>query len=177
MLIIPGFLVALITFPGVIVHELAHQICCYFMKVPVYDVKYFQFKNPCGYVLHEATEKPGKTILISVGPFLVNTILGIFIMLPVSLQLFLFKDRNFLTILLGWLGISILMHSFPSRGDAKVLVDNVLKNSEVPILFRILVTPIIGLIYIGAFGSVVWLDLFYAVGVSMLIPKFLALIF
>ena len=42
MFVIPGFIISLVTFPGVIVHELAHQIFCMLMKVPVYDVKYFQ---------------------------------------------------------------------------------------------------------------------------------------
>lgn len=170
---IPGFIISLITFPGVIVHELAHLIFCKLMKVPIYDVKYFQLQNPCGYVVHEPTANPGKTFIISIGPFIVNTLIGIIIMLPVSLELFIFKNYNPLYVLLGWLGISILMHAFPSSGDAQVLYNNVIKNSEVSILVKILVLPVVGLIYVGAYGSVVWLDLFFAMGVAMVIPKFL----
>ena len=45
MMIIPGFIISILTFPGVIVHELAHQICCYICGIKVYEVKYFQFKK------------------------------------------------------------------------------------------------------------------------------------
>lgn len=69
------------------------------------------------------------------------------------------------------------MHAFPSTGDAKCIVNAILKNKEVSFLIKILVAPVIGLIYIGAVGSVMWLDLLYAVGVSMLLPKILVMIF
>lgn len=45
-------------FPGVMVHELAHQLFCRLMGVPVYEVKYFQFADTCGYVAHEPAERP-----------------------------------------------------------------------------------------------------------------------
>ena len=176
MFIIPGFLISLITFPGVIVHELGHLIFCKLMKVPIYDVKYFQMQNPCGYVAHEPTDSPWKTFIISIGPFIVNTIIGIIIMFPISLELFVFKNYyNPIYFILGWIGISILMHAFPSSGDAKVLYANVIKNSEISFLVKIFVLPVVGLIYLGSIGSVIWLDLFYAVNISILIPKFLCM--
>lgn len=174
MFFVPGILISIVTFPGVIVHELAHAIFCKLLRIPIYDVKYFQFSNPCGYVVHEATDKPLKSLLISVGPFLVNTILGAVIMLPASISLIKFEgEGSLLTLLLGWLGISILMHAFPSTGDANVLVDSVLKNDQVNPLFKLITFPIIIVIYIGAFGSVVWLDAIYAVAVSMALPNIL----
>ncbi|MBN1068042.1 DUF3267 domain-containing protein [Clostridium botulinum] len=178
MYFIPGFLISAVTFPGVIVHELAHQIFCRLMQVPVYEVKYFQLSNPCGYVIHEPSDKPLKSFFISIGPFLINTILGMFIMLPASVELFEFRNfDNFLNLILAWLGISILMHAFPSKVDAENMIESILKNKEVPIIFRILVTPIIGLIYIGSYGSVVWLDLIYAIAISIMLPKILVQIF
>ncbi|WP_252243818.1 MULTISPECIES: metalloprotease family protein [unclassified Clostridium] len=178
MYFIPGFLISAVTFPGVIVHELAHQIFCRLMQVPVYEVKYFQLSNPCGYVIHEPCDKPLKSFFISIGPFLINTILGMFIMLPASVELFEFRNfDNFLNLILAWLGISILMHAFPSKVDAENMIESILKNKEVPIIFRILVTPIIGLIYIGSYGSVVWLDLIYAIAISIMLPKILVQIF
>jgi len=50
---IPGKVVSLLTFPGVIVHELAHKIFCEMAGVQVYEVCYFRFGNPAGYVKHE----------------------------------------------------------------------------------------------------------------------------
>jgi hypothetical protein len=37
----------------------------------------------------------------------------------------------------AWLGISVLMHAFPSTGDAKALVHSILKNKDVNIFVRI----------------------------------------
>lgn len=177
MFVIPGFIISLVTFPGVIIHELAHQIFCMLMKVPVYDVKYFQLKNPAGYVLHERCERPGANILICIGPFIVNTLLGAIIMLPVSIRLVQLNYRDPLSIILAWIGISILVNSFPSVGDAKGLIQDVLKNEDVSILFKIIAAPIILLIYIGALGSVVWLDLLYAVGITILEGTIVAKLF
>jgi len=46
------------------------------LKVPVFDVRYFQFKNPSGYVIHEIPKKPWQNILIGIGPFILNTVVG-----------------------------------------------------------------------------------------------------
>ncbi|HKM22931.1 MAG TPA: metalloprotease family protein [Lachnospiraceae bacterium] len=176
---IPGFVISIVTFPGVIVHELAHQLFCRWCKIPVFEVKYFQLKNPCGYVIHEVTANPMKNFLTAMGPFFFNTLLGALIVMPASVEILYFDGAEsmsggivtLLNVLLLWLGVSILMHAFPSTGDAKALYESVLKNSDVPVIAKILVAPFIGLIYIGAFGSVIWLDLFYAIAVSMLVPK------
>lgn len=88
------------------------------------------------------------------------------------------KFREYLNpvnLLLAWLGFSILMHAFPSTGDAKNMVTQILKNPGVGILPKILSAPVIGLIYVGAFGSIFWLDLIYAAAVAMLIPNLLTM--
>ena len=74
-----------------------------------------------------------------------------------------------------WLGFSILMHAFPSSGNAGTLVDTVLKNREVGFITKVLVAPFVGLMYLGAVGSMFWLDAGYAVAVTALLPKLLAL--
>ena len=183
LLPIPGILIAIVTFPGVIIHELAHQIFCYLRRVPVYQVKYFQPRNPCGYVVHAPSESPGTNFIISIGPFIVNTILGALILLPASIEMSEFGLLNdglgFLPglrlVFIYWLGISIAMHAFPSTGDAKNLVSSILKNKDVHILIKILVAPVVGLIYLGAFGSIIWLDLGYGILIATLLPKLIAL--
>ena len=57
-MIIPGVLISLITFPGVVIHELAHQILCLLCGLELYEVKYLQLINPNGYVVHESTDLP-----------------------------------------------------------------------------------------------------------------------
>lgn len=173
-MIIPGFVISVMTFPGVIIHELAHQLFCMICGLEVYEVKYFQMKNPSGYVLHESSEQPGKVFLTCMGPFVINTILGVIILLPASIELLAFIDySNPLNLILGWLGISILMHSFPSTGDAKVMVARILKNPDVSILWKVLAAPFIGIIYVFSIGSMFWLDLIYAMAMGLLLPELL----
>lgn len=176
---IPGFIISIITFPGVIVHELAHQICCRLCRVPVYEVKYFRLKNPCGYVIHEAVTNPWKNLCMALGPFFFNTIIGMLITFTPAFCLWgdgemIYRNNilmQTLNLLLYWLGLSILMHAFPSTGDAKALIQSVLKNKEVGIGAKIITAPFIGLIYLGAIGSVLWLDLVYGIVMSMLLPN------
>lgn len=171
-MIIPGFLISILTFPGVIIHELAHQLFCYLCGLKVYEVKYFQFKNPSGYVIHESSDQPGKVFLTSMGPFFVNTVIGLLIILPASIEVVAFREySNILNLVLAWLGFSVLMHSFPSTGDAKVMVDHILRNKEVGLLPKILAAPFIGLVYVGAIGSIFWLDAIYAAAVALLLPN------
>lgn len=174
MIIIPGFLISMLTFPGVVVHELAHQIFCRLFRIPVYEVVYYRTGNPSGYVIHEGVNDPFQVFMTSAGPFFINTLLGMLIVAPASVELLTFQDyRNPLTLLLGWLGISILAHAFPSTGDAKVMVERILKNPEVGMGAKILAAPFIGLIYIGAVGSVFWLEFIYAIAMAMILPNLL----
>lgn len=174
MFFIPGILISILTFPGVIVHEAAHQLFCRICRVPVYKVCYFQFANPNGYVIHERISNPFKNFLICFGPFLINTVIGAIIVFPASIDVIEFQNyTNPLSLILVWLGVSILMHSFPSTGDAKSLYESVIKNQSVNFFVKAIFLPFIGLIYLGAFGSVVWLDFLYAIGVGMFLPNML----
>lgn len=177
MFFILGIIIQYVTFPGVIVHELAHQLFCRWCKVPVFKVVYFQkgtprFQkgDPIGYVVHEKAETPMQNILISIGPFIVNTLLGALIAMPAAMPVFELNSAGPLDYLLIYLGVSIAMHAFPSRGDAK----NVLKTVEdpnTPRWVRIIGYPIVGLIYAGSIGSMFWLDLVYGIAVATGIPR------
>lgn len=165
MFFIPGVIISLLTFPGVIVHELAHQLFCRLARVAVLDVRYFRFGNPAGYVVHEPARRKGQAILIGIGPFFVNTIVGGLIALPASIPVLKFNQGSFLDYFLVWLGVSIAMHAFPSIGDAKSIKSAVF-NDETPLSTKIIAVPIVGLIYVGALGSFIWLDVLYGIGVA-----------
>lgn len=54
MFFIPGELISILTFPGIIVHEFAHMLFCRIRKVAVFDACYFRVGNPAGFVIkHE----------------------------------------------------------------------------------------------------------------------------
>jgi hypothetical protein len=167
---IPGILITLVTFPGVIVHELAHQLFCRLYKIPVFKVVYFQAQNPAGYVLHEAPDNKFQSVMISIGPFFLNTFLGALIALPASLPVLHFgHSASPLDILLIYLGVSIAMHAFPSTGDAAAIWKSIHEEGT-PLWVKIVAYPVVGLIYLGALGSFFWLDLVYGIGVVMGVP-------
>jgi hypothetical protein len=172
MFFIPGFIISIITFPGVIVHEFAHQLFCRLFRTSVLDVCYFRVGNPSGYVVHEQPSKGSHQIWIGLGPFFINTIIGALIALPSAIPVIQFHNATFIDYILIWLGVSITMHSFPSTGDAKNIWSSV-KERETSWPVRILVSPIVGLIYVCSIGSVVWLDFIYGVAVATGIPYLL----
>lgn len=172
MIIIPGFLITLLTFPGVIVHEAAHQLMCRLTSTPVLGVCYFQTGNPAGYVIHDTPSSGWKHFLISVAPFLINTIVGFLIALPVGLAVASAADPGPLDVFLGWLGISVAMHAFPSTGDASSLWAG-LKQPSTSWLLRVIAFPVVGIIYLGAALSVVWFDAIYGGLVCFGLPAFL----
>ncbi len=127
---IPGLLISAITFPGIIVHELGHELACKLTKTPVYDVCYFRFGNPSGYVVHEPNPNLHKNMFISLGPFFLNTILGILLTLPVSINIITLENSDVFDLILFWLGLSVLMHAFPSSGDAKNMFKRLKQNKR-----------------------------------------------
>jgi hypothetical protein len=151
------WLIALITFPGIILHEWAHKFFCDRTGVPVYKTCYFRLGNPSGYVLHGPVDNYGKAFLIATAPFMVNTIISVIffviaVIIPMGLAAYI----------LCWLGIAVAMHSYPSGQDA----DNLWSFSKEtwrrnPLV--LLSLPVIGLIKLGGLLRSVWFDLLYAV--------------
>jgi hypothetical protein len=175
MFFIPGIVITIVTFPGVIVHELAHQLFCRLYKIPVFKVVYFQTENPAGYVIHEVADNKFHNVMISVGPFFVNTILGALIALPAALPIMEFGNAGPLDYLLMYLGVSIAMHAFPSTGDAQSILQN-LKDANTPFWIKMIAYPVVGLIYLGALGSFFWFDLIYGIAVVLGLPHLIVAI-
>jgi hypothetical protein len=108
--------------------------------------------------------------MIGIGPFFINSILGILISFPAAIQVYTFGAGDILDYILIWLGISIAMHSFPSTGDAKAIWYS-MKSTGTPLILKIISIPLLGFIYIGAIGSVFWLDLFYGIFLVAFSPR------
>ncbi len=169
-MIIPGEFVALATFPGVIVHEAAHMLFCKLRGTAVLDVCFFRFGNPAGYVVHEETEDFNTTFLISVGPFIVNSLLCMLICFPAYLPMKVFDVSHPLNFLLLWLGVSIGMHAFPSTQDAAVLWTQAKKAASSLNPLAVLSFPLVILIYVANLASIFWFDLFYGLGIGLGLP-------
>ncbi len=174
MFIIPGQLIALATFPGVIVHEAAHLLFCRLRHVAVFDVCFFRIGNPAGYVVHEEPDRFSTAFLITFGPFLVNSLLCMLICFPAFLPLRFFGVSHPFSYFLLWLGVSIGMHAFPSIGDASSLMVQAKKEVSSLNPLAIISYPLVWVIFLANVLRVFWLDYLYGVGIGLGLP---ALIF
>lgn len=115
MFFIPGWLIALLTFPGVMLHEWAHKFFCEQAGIRVLEVKYFQLgEDVAGYVRHDEPNSFRQSFFISFGPLLVNS--GVAIALGASAAQSI--NGSLLQYLLLWLAVSVGMHALPSNHDA-----------------------------------------------------------
>ncbi len=157
---IPGWLISLLTFPGVVVHEWAHKIFCDHLGVRVHKVVYFQFGNPAGYVSHEEPKTYKQTFWISVGPLLVNSIGTVALSFIAANAI----SGSGLWYFLLWLAISVGMHSFPSDHDMEHIHSsskNAIKNGGSPLYY--LAFPLVVLIWIANKLRIFWFDAIYAI--------------
>ncbi len=169
-MIIPGQLISLVTFPGVIVHEAAHMFFCKLRNVAVLDVCFFRLGNPAGYVAHEPTDNFTTAFLISMGPFFVNSLLCILICFPAFLPVRFFGIQHPLSYVLLWLGVSIGMHAFPSIGDAYLLLQQARKEVSSFNPLAILSFPLVWIIYLANILRFFWLDYLYGIGIGLGLP-------
>jgi hypothetical protein len=170
---IPGILISLLTFPGVIVHEFAHLFFCRLRKVAVFDVCYFRFANPVGYVIHENTTNFYTTFLISMGPFFINSLLCLLICIPAYIPINYFHIEHPLSYFLMWLGVSIGMHAVPSNQDASNLFKQAKEKIGEKNILAIVSFPIVGLIYLFNVLRFIWADLAYGVCIGVWVPSLL----
>ena len=163
MFFIPGPLIAALTFPGVMLHEWAHKFFCERMGVAVHKVKYFQFKNPSGYVMHEQPKTYPQTFWISVGPLLVNSFA------TVALSFIAARMRTddtaaaYIVLFLFWIAISAGMHAFPSDHD----MQHISGASKQAIksgggYLHYLAFPFVWLVWLANKLRFFWFDLIYA---------------
>jgi hypothetical protein len=158
------WLIAILTFPGIIIHEWAHKFFCNRANVQVYKTCYFRLGNPAGYVIHGPVNSYVKAFLINIAPFIVNTSIAFFVFLVVVNAS---GSLGIASYLLYWLGISIAMHSFPSSGDANNLW-SYSKNAWRSNPLALFGFPVVGLVKVAAILSVIWFDLLYAIALLLL---------
>lgn len=167
---IPGILITLLTFPGVIVHEAAHMLFCRLRRVAIFDACFFRFGNTAGYVVHEQVQDFTSIFLISMGPFFVNSLLCVFFCLPTMIPVRVFGQAGLLSYFLLWLGLSIGMHAFPSTQDAKVLWQSAKRSAALRNPLAIISLPLVVAIYAANILRFFWLDYAYGVAIGVGLP-------
>ena len=160
MFFIPGGLISVLTFPGVMIHEWAHKKYCNWTGVIVRQVVYFRVGNPAGYVMHDKPQKYSQVFWISTGPLIINSLLAII----VSYFATQIQSESFLYYLLLWLAISIGMHAFPSDQD----ISHVFSESKASLkrggsVLHYLAYPFFALIWLANKLRFFWFDFWYAI--------------
>ena len=170
MFFIPAQVISFLTFPGVIVHEAAHFIFCKMYRLAIFDVCFFRFGNPAGYVIHERTTNFRASFFVAVGPFIINSALCLLFCTAAFVPIWELKIDDPLAYFFYWLGLSIGMHAFPSTGDLKNLWAEAPAEAKNGNLLAIISYPLIGLLYVANYARVVWADLGYAILIGILLP-------
>jgi len=170
MIPIPGWLIGLATFPGVIVHEAGHLLLCRAFKLAVFDVCFFRLGNPAGYVIHENTDDFNTIFFVSMGPFFANSLLCILFCSAAFLPVWELEVRDPLAWFFYWLGLSIGMHAFPSTDDLKHIWKLAPSNAGRGNVLAIVSFPIVAVLYVLNFARFFWADLGYGIAIGILAP-------
>lgn len=154
-----GQIVTLLTFPGVVAHEIGHMFFCKRFNIKIYKVCYFRFGNPAGYVIHEEPQNFKQSFFVDVGPFIVS---NVFAIIAFVLAVYFMNNIENLGFFFGWLGVSFAMHSFPSKEDAKSLWSVTKKHSQKNSVLKLIGYPFVIIIYMANLLSFFWFDLIWA---------------
>jgi hypothetical protein len=169
---ITGIIVAICTFPGVILRQVVTQLLCLYFRIPVFKVTYFQPWPPFGKVDFEPPRRASTGLAIILVPAIITTLVGFLTGAPAFLAFFT-SDTTPLTSLIDlfliWLGISFAVNSFPTTEQA-MTVKRLLVVPENSTLVRSTGEFLMIAMYACALGSIVWLDVIYALFVVVGIP-------
>jgi hypothetical protein len=167
---IPGPVISALTFPGVIVHEAAHLLFCRIFRVAVFDVCFFRFGNPAGYVIHERTSRFSASFFVAMGPFFVNTVLCVVFCSAAFAPVWELEVVDPVAYFFYWLGLSIGMQAFPSTGDLSNLWQTAPGQAGRGNVLAIVSLPLIAILYLLNFLRMIWADLGYGIAVGILGP-------
>lgn len=111
----------LFTAPGVVIHEVAHELVCIWQRIPIGDVVYFQLDSPAGYVQHGKPTVWTQAFLISTAPLFIN----LFVAMWLFFTAFTIVNGGLVMLGVGvvliWLGFSAIVHCLPSPQDMENL--------------------------------------------------------
>jgi hypothetical protein len=178
--------------PGTVFHEFAHSLFCHIAGVDVHKVVYFRIGDPAGYVVHAVPRQFRGQLAITSGPLIFNSVLayGLFLLFFARLVPFVASvgflagylptwgsqiaqyaldwTDVLLIVVVAWLGLSALLHAFPSDADAKALWKSAGKHVRKGNIFALIGFPLAGLMYLVCILKVVRVHWFYAAGVLWL---------
>lgn len=146
------------------VHEFAHAKVCEIYDIQVYEVVYFQFDDPLGYVRFERPEKFSQTVAVAVAPFLINT--GIALITGGAAMITLITYGGLFPYLLMWLSFSIAARAIPSYTDTENIWERIFREWKTrPVI--LIAVPLAILLYVTNMLRVAFVEIIY--GATILI--------
>lgn len=157
----------ILTFPGVMFHELGHKWTCNLLGVKVKDYKLFTLNMPgqIGYVAYKKPKKYFHSFLINVAPLISSSIISMFFFYLTYKTI----DEYYLSLLMKWLAVSTAVHALPSKSDADNIWDETMKEIKYNI-FVGLAFPVIGILYLlNLFNNIFFIgSMMFTVAISKL---------
>lgn len=173
MIFIPGKLIAFLTFPGVIMHEISHRFMCDILRIPVYGVSYF---NPeaqeIGYVIHHEITNIKHASLVAFAPLFFNSLVCMIFTFPFFSSLIITTEGipNIFNLISCWIGISSGINALPSHQDINSVLSIPQKRSYT-------ISTICYMIKFLNYLRIVWFDLFFAAIIGAIPPIIIFILF
>lgn len=159
IIFIPAPIVAILTFPGVILHEMAHKFFCDYFNVKVFKVSYFRVSSQAGHVIHEPVYNSNQSAIIAFAPLLINSlvcfILLSFYIVTINFGNFFLWKFSILDYFLIWVGVSCGLSALPSSTDLKSI------SNDANLIYRFLKIILKCLNFFGFLGELIWLFLLW----------------
>ena len=138
-----------LTFPAVFIRCMWEQIICRLGKIAVEDPRYVKDDEMCSHIEHELIKNRTLSVLIGLIPLL-SAIAGV---LAFGIFPYVFRPTSLMgTIFSGlsvWFVISFASNCFPSIEDVLNMKERIYKGSHMA--FRIILAPVFGVLYVGAY--------------------------
>ena len=130
--------IIIMTYPGTIVHKIVHRFFCDIAKIPVYDINYLGLEAAEMSTKYEEVKGLQNSFLISIGPFIVNSLLCALLAMPYIFSEAILNIETTPTVfgIVAWIGVAIGMNAFPSKRDTDSFL-NEIQTSKKGVLFLI----------------------------------------
>lgn len=147
-------LTKILTFPGALTRGFWEQVVCRCSKVPVEDNRYLRCDEMASHIEHEFMPKARGAFAIGFVPFFFQLFGALIIgSIPfASVLYYKFQGNVLYTIVMAlgcWVSASLLCNLFPLIEDMLNMTEKVYKHGNV--LQKILYTPGIAVLYVGAY--------------------------
>ncbi len=148
------------TFPGIIMHEWSHKTMCKIFGIPVIKTAYATFdKERMGYVVHAEPKTYISTLMISIGPLLINSAVSFFMIQTLKHV----TPSSLMFYILLWIAFSIGVHAIPSDKD----IENIFSATKHPkgvfgFILGFVLLPFVGIVFCADKMKKYWFDILYA---------------